>query len=113
MLNNLKAPNTVRIGNRMVSKRILAFGSADIKVQQADAKLSMTPNSAVSVTIMPETISKIVPINGKHAKYLFYADIQCNASGKYSIEWNATISAPENRELNNDTANATTTVICR
>jgi hypothetical protein len=114
-LNSVKAPNTLRLGKRIVSKRILAFGSADIKVQQADVQLSMTPLSTdrLTVTIPPASIRKAVPIEGRPAKYVFNADIQCKASGEHIIEWSAIISAPENRDLNNDTATATTTVICR
>jgi hypothetical protein len=122
-LNSVKAPRTVRIGKRGVSKRILVFGSADNKVQDTNVTLSMslmsTESESEPVLIMSESIRKAVPIEGKDAKFLFGVgvDIVCKEFGafgeEHSIVWDATISATENRNDGNDIAKATTKVICR
>jgi hypothetical protein len=113
-VTRFRAPKSLRIrGNRTVSKRIVAVADGVSKAQQATVALTANHVDALSVGIDPASVTTLVGTADGAVRLTFMADIACNQSGEFALEWTVGISAPENADASNDTQIAATSVTCR
>lgn len=100
-----------RVG-RQIWQSVIAMGSATEVTQGAMVSLSVTAPSGVSVTIPGNSVSREVRPNRQPTQFGFAAAIACQAVGRYTLVWSATISADQNSETGNDTLTKESAVSC-
>jgi len=111
---SLRTPKSVRLrANRSASKKLAVTVAADTSPQATTVTLFHEPLQAVSVTLDPAFQTGLVSPGGGPTAFRFDAEISCNESGTWLIEWVAEVEAPENRDALGDVLTATTSVVCR
>ncbi len=98
---------------RRVRQNVVALGSGTEVTQGATVTLSVTAPSGISVAIRDDSQRGRIRPNHRPTQFEFEPSITCEASGSYTLIWNATISADQNSDPGNDTLSAETVVTCR
>ncbi len=100
-----------RVGRR-VGQSVIALGSGTEVTQRAGVSLSVTAPSGIAVSIHDDSVSRRIRPNRRARQFEFETSIRCEAAGRYTLVWTATISADQNSDLLNDSLSEETTVTC-
>jgi hypothetical protein len=110
----LRAPDHVRLAvGRATSRWIVVKADGDLRSQLATVELGVEPIEAVSVGLDPGSMARRVDPGGGDSLFRFQAELLCQSSGTWMLEWTAVIQASDNREGSDDRLSASTRVICR
>ena len=112
-ISKMRVPHLLRLReDGEVKKRILVFGNGDTIEQDATVTLSAS-HPALEVEIEPESITKTVTPDGLNTRFAFTAEVECEESGSFTLEWTATIDAAENADPSNDSLTLSSQVECK
>ena len=113
-LTELRLPKTLGFGaERERSWNVIAFGDGDLSAQQATVTLAAKSGPGLEIEIRPQAVTHTVEPGLPLSRFVFEAEIECEAAGEAEVLWTATIDAPANADPSNDTLTRATRVVCR
>ena len=112
-LDKLRVPKNLRVKkDQVVERKVTVRGYGTEFKQDATVVLTAVASPNVSVVIKPASITKEVKPGRRGTKFEFTALVSCNAKGRGTLDWAATIDAPANADATNDVQTGTTSVQC-
>ncbi len=112
-LKNLRVPRELQVKKgRTVKSKVTVRGYSTEFKQDATVVLSAVSSSNVDVVIKPTSITKKVRPGRRGTEFKFTALVSCNAGGRGTLDWTATIDALANADTSNDVQTKTTKVKC-
>ena len=96
-----------RSSNTTVQVVVEATGTTE---QLATVSLAATFPAGINVQIDPASITKELSDDGA-TRFIFNATIYGTQKGRWTVNWTATITAPQNSNVSNDVVTGTTQVV--
>ena len=113
-LNKLRVPKNLKVEEgKVVERKVTVRGYGTEFKQDATVILEAVASPNVSVVIEPTSVTKEVKPGKRGTKFEFTAKISCNAEGRGTLDWTATIDALANADASNDVQTGTTSVQCK
>ena len=111
-LRRLQVPEKLNVKRGQVAKSEVSVRGYSTLKQDATVALSAVASPNVAVVIKRDSITKRVRPRRRGTEFEFKAFVSCNAGGRGTVDWTATIDAMANSDPTNDVQTGTTSVRC-